>query len=135
MPLHPPVTVLLIDDEPSFVRALAALLRRDGYTVDTVENGERALVQLQERRYDVILCDLRMPELDGSALYDILTSQYPHVRQRVIFLTGDTLSSDSTVFLERSGQPWVPKPCNAAEVRSAIAQVLHNAAEQRSQQA
>lgn len=130
MPQPTPVTILLIDDEPSFVRALATLLRRDGYTVDTADNGELALAQLQERRYDILLCDLRMPALDGPALYDILTSHYPYLRQRVIFLTGDTLSIASTAFVERSGQPCVPKPCTATEVRSAIAHVLHNAAEQ-----
>jgi CheY-like chemotaxis protein len=135
MRLHPPVTILLIDDAPSFVRALATLLRRDGHTVDTADNGELALAQLQERRYDLLLCDLRMPELDGPAFYDILTSQYPHLRQRIIFLTGDILSIDSMAFLARSGQPCVLKPCKAAEVRSVITHVLHNATEQMSQQA
>ena len=86
MPPHLPVTILLIDDEPSFVRGLARILRRDGSTVDTADNGNLALALLQERRYDVILCDLRMPELDGPTFYAILTSQYPHLRQRVIFL-------------------------------------------------
>ena len=134
MPLHPSVTMLVIDDEPSFVRALAALLRRDGYAVDTADNGHRALAQLEEHPYDVLLCDVRMPELDGPTFYDILTRQYPHLRQRVIFLTGDTLSVESQRFLEQCGQPWVPKPCPAAAIRRAIAQVLHNAREQRSTQ-
>jgi CheY-like chemotaxis protein len=135
MPLHLPVTILLIDDEPSFVKALALLLRRDGSTVDTADNGNLALALLQERRYDLLLCDLRMPELDGPTFYAILTSQYPHLRQRVIFLTGDTLRRDSLAFLEQCGQPWVAKPCTAATVRRAIAQVLHNAAEHMSQHA
>jgi CheY-like chemotaxis protein len=87
---HLPGTILVIDDEPSVVRALAALLRRDGYRVATAPNGRHALAQLQEQPYDVILCDLRMPELDGPAFYAILTRQYPALRQRVIFLTGDT---------------------------------------------
>ena len=127
--------MLVIDDEPSFVRALAALLRRDGYAVDTADNGSRALSQLEEHPYDVLLCDMRMPELDGSTFYNILSSQYPHLRQRVIFLTGDTLSGESQQFLEQCGQLWVPKPCHATEIRSAIAQVLHNATKQISQHA
>ena len=118
-----PVTLLLIDDEPSFVRALATLLRRDGSTVDTANNGNCALAQLQERHYDVLLCDLRMPDLDGPTFYDILTSQYPTLRLRVVFLTGDTLSADSIAFLKQCGQPWLPKPCTIVAVRSAIAQV------------
>ena len=130
MPPHVPETMLVVDDEPGFLKALALILRRDGATVDTADNGHRALALLQERHYDIILCDLRMPELDGPTFYDILTSQYPHLRQRIIFLTGDTLNATSMAFLTQCGQPWVPKPCNAAEVRSAIAQILHNAAEQ-----
>jgi DNA-binding response OmpR family regulator len=121
--------MLVIDDEPSVTKALATLLRRDGYTVDTADNGNRALALLEERRYDIILCDLRMPELDGPTFYTILTSQYPALCPRVVFLTGDTLSMDSLGFLEQCGQPWVPKPCTAAVVRRAIALVLHNAAD------
>jgi CheY-like chemotaxis protein len=60
---HLPGTILVIDDEPSVVRALTGLLRRDGYLVGTARNGRHALVQLQAQHYDVILCDLRMPEL------------------------------------------------------------------------
>jgi hypothetical protein len=59
-------TILVIDDEPSMVRALTGLLRRDGYCVDTASNGRHALAQLQERHYDVIVCDLQMPVLDGQ---------------------------------------------------------------------
>jgi two-component system NtrC family sensor kinase len=128
MVLHTPLTMLVIDDEPGFVRALASLLRRDGATVDTADNGHRALAHLQERCYDVILCDVRMPELDGPAFYDILTSQYPFLCQRVIFFTGDTLGAASLAFLKQCGQPWVAKPCTAAAVRGAIAQVLRAAA-------
>ena len=51
----------MIDDEPSVVRALTGLLSRDGYSVGTASNGQHALTQLQERHYDVILCDLHMP--------------------------------------------------------------------------
>jgi len=49
MTAHLPETILVIDDEPSVVRALTGLLRRDGYRVDTASNGRYALVQLQER--------------------------------------------------------------------------------------
>jgi CheY-like chemotaxis protein len=121
MPRHTSVTMLVIDDEPSVTKALATLLRRDGSTVDTADNGHRALALLEEWRYDVILCDLRMPALDGPTFSAILTRQYPHLRMRVIFLTGDTLGADSMAFLKQCGQPWVPKPCTAPAVRHAVA--------------
>jgi CheY-like chemotaxis protein len=63
-----PGSILVIDDEPSIVRGLARLLHRDGYRVATARNGRDALAQLQGQCYDVILSDLRMPELDGRVL-------------------------------------------------------------------
>src|SRR5882724_903704 len=90
--LKPPVRILVIDDEGSFVGGLAQLLRRDGYTVDTADNGMAGLTQIQAHRYDVLLCDLRMPGLNGPDLYDLLLNKYTYLSQRVIFLTGDTLT-------------------------------------------
>ena len=124
MAAHLPRTILVIDDEPSVVRALAGLLRRDGYLVGTASNGRHALAQLQERPYDVILCDLHMPELDGPAFYAILARQYPALRQRVIFLTGNTGGSAHRTFLTQSGRPWLRKPCPIATIRRAIQDVL-----------
>ena len=122
---QPACTILVIDDDPSIVSALARLLQRDGHTVETADNGQHALERLREHPYDLLLCDLRMPDIDGPAFYDLLTRQYPSMCPRVIFLTGDTLSLESQAFLERSGRLWLPKPFNAAAVRSVIAQALH----------
>ncbi len=117
-------TILVIDDEPSVVRALTGLLRRDGHSVGTADNGHGALALLQERRYDVIVCDLHMPELDGPAFYAILACQYPALRQRVIFLTGDTGGAATRTFLTQCGRPWLRKPCPIATIRRAIQDVL-----------
>ena len=126
--MHTPATILLIDDEVSFVRGLARLLQRDGYTVHTAANGQHALAQLHTQRYDVILCDLRMPVLDGPTLSTIVQQHDPALRQRMIFVTGDTLGVESTAFLAQCGQPYLYKPCTAADIRHAIQQVLGPAA-------
>jgi signal transduction histidine kinase/DNA-binding response OmpR family regulator len=116
-------TILIVDDEPSVIRGLTRLLRRDGHTVDTAPNGRTALARLQERTYDVILSDLRMPELDGSSLYQAL-EQYPRLQQRFVFLTGDTVSPETMAFFAQTGVRWLTKPFRAAEVRRTIQQVL-----------
>jgi two-component system chemotaxis response regulator CheB len=87
MALHPPVRILVIDDEPSIVHGLAQLLRREGYRVRvaTAAHGRHALAQLQVQPYDVILSDLHRPELDGQAFYALLRQQYPALCPRVIF--------------------------------------------------
>jgi CheY-like chemotaxis protein len=121
---HPPGAILLVDDEPAIRRALARLLRRDGYQVETARNGREALVQLRARRYDAIVSDLRMPELDGRAFYARLRQDYAPLHRRVIFLTGACGEPDTRTFLEESGQPWLRKPCTIAAVRGALQQVL-----------
>ena len=116
--------VLVVDDDPGILNALTRLLQRDGHTVQTATDGQAALAFLQEGSYDLILCDLLMPELDGQTLYGLLQRQLPALCQRMIFLTGDTLSPDSMLFVEQCGQPWIPKPCSIDEIRTTMAQVL-----------
>jgi PAS domain S-box-containing protein len=120
----PSSTILLVDDEPSMTSALTRLLRRDGHTVDAVTNGRLALMKLQERAYDVILSDLRMPELDGFGLYRALETRYPQLCRRFIFLTGDTLNPDTHALSVQHGVPQLFKPYTAAELRRVIHQVL-----------
>src|SRR5262249_2660136 len=121
---HTPRSILVIDDEPGIVHALTRLLQRDGYVVETAGNGRYGLAALQMKRYDVILCDLHMPDLDGPAFYAILGRQYPALRQRVIFLPGDPRGSANKTSLTQSGRPWLRKPCPIATIRQAIQHVL-----------
>jgi len=117
-------TILIIDDEPSIVTALTGLLRHHGYTVETASNGALAWEHLHAQHFDVILCDLLMPEIDGQGFYTMLQQDYPSMASRVIFLTGDTMGETSAAFLRQCGQLAVYKPCGAAEVMDAIEQVL-----------
>ena len=121
-----PLHVLVVDDEPGILRALTRLLQRDGHIVETATDGHAALARLGEDDYDLLLCDLRMPALDGQTLYGLLQRQHPTLCQRLIFLTGDTLSVDSQAFLAQCGLPWIAKPCSIDEIRTAMAKVLSN---------
>jgi len=118
-----PCTILVVDDERGIRRALEGLLGRQGHTVVTAVNGSLAWEHLPGKHYDVILVDLLMPEVDGTAFYAMLQQYYPSFCSRVVFLTGDTLGDTTKTFLEQCGQPYVYKPCGAAEVLHAIAQV------------
>jgi CheY-like chemotaxis protein len=120
------LTLLVVDDETSFANALATLLGRDGHKVETADTGAAALRKIQAQQYDLILCDLRLPELDGQDFYHLLKTEAPDLHRRVIFLTGDILNPVSLEFLEQHNLLWVPKPCSAAQVREAIQQALRN---------
>jgi PAS domain S-box-containing protein len=117
-------TILIVEDEVILATGLARLLRRDGHTVDLAANGHLALAKLDERAYDLILCDVRMPELDGPTLYWLLERQQPHLCSRVVFLTGDTLEPATQAFLEQSGAPCLTKPFRIAEARRIIWRTL-----------
>jgi PAS domain S-box-containing protein len=123
----PPVpggAVLVVDDEADVAAVLAEMLSGDGHQVDTVPNGRAAIERLERRRYDLVMSDLRMPELDGPGLYRMLESRFPDMLGRVIFLTGDALGPGVVTFLERVARPTVSKPFAAADVHRITQEVL-----------
>jgi two-component system NtrC family sensor kinase len=120
----PGQAILIADDEPEVADMLAEILAADGHRVDTVSNGVAALARLRDQAYDIIVTDVKMPELDGPGLYRELERRHPALLRRVIFLTGDTLSSEVTEFLETTGVCSVSKPFTLDEIRRAIQRVL-----------
>jgi signal transduction histidine kinase/CheY-like chemotaxis protein len=116
--------ILLIDDEPSVQRALQRLLQRCGHDITLAANGHQGLAAIREDIYDVILCDLRMPGLDGPGVYRELERAYPHLLSRIIFLTGDVLSPEAQTFFDQVKSLRLVKPFRAGEVRRLIQQVL-----------
>jgi two-component system NtrC family sensor kinase len=120
-------TVLVVDDEVEVAAVFAEMLQRDGHTVHTVADGAAALQMLAERPYDLVLTDTKMPVLDGPAFYEEMGRRFPRLRGRVIFLTGDVLSREKREFLERSGAPFLMKPCDLTDVRRVVYEVLNAA--------
>jgi len=72
---------------------------------------------------DLVLCDLRMPDLDGPGLHERLCSDFPALAERVAFVTGDTLSPAANAFLKRTGAPVLTKPFAPAELRAMVARL------------
>jgi nitrogen fixation negative regulator NifL len=116
--------ILVVDDEPEVGRLLADLLASDGHQVDTASNGAEALERLEERDYDLILSDLRMPRLDGPGFYREVQQSRPALLSRFVFITGDTLSAETREFLEQVTAPSVHKPFDFAQVRAVVRRVL-----------
>jgi PAS domain S-box-containing protein len=117
-------TILIIDDEPSMQRALGRLLKRRGHEVTMAASGLEALVALEACAYEIILCDMRMPDLDGAGFYRELERRHPHLVSRVIFLTGDVLSPEAAAFFAQIDNPRFEKPFEAQAVQRMIQQVL-----------
>jgi two-component system NtrC family sensor kinase len=116
--------VLVVDDEADVAETLADMLSADGHRVETAANGLRALEKLQDGGYDLILSDLKMPELDGPGLYRALVQRKSELARKVIFLTGDGLSPQIKEFLEQTHVVSLAKPFTPDEVRRAVRLVL-----------
>ncbi len=125
----PPIrgkAILVVDDEPEIAVVLAEMLAVQGQQVETAANGALALDKLRQKTYDVVLTDIKMPEIDGPGLYRELERRHPDLVRRVIFLTGDTLSPETTRFLEQTRAPSLRKPFTAEGMRRAVQQVLRS---------
>jgi signal transduction histidine kinase len=123
----PPIrgrAILVVDDELEVAEVLADMLAGDGHQVETAANGALGLEKLGKRAYDLILCDIKMPELDGPGLYREVEGRHPGLSQRFIFLTGDTLSAETREFLRETGASCLSKPFAPAEVHRLTQQVL-----------
>jgi CheY-like chemotaxis protein len=116
--------LLIIDDEPDIVGVLESILTESGFTIKTASDGNEALQILSNDSFDVILSDMRMPGLDWQALYHRLSAAKPAQAQRMIFVTGDTVSSKTRDFLDSTGNLWVNKPFRINDVISRVQEVL-----------
>jgi PAS domain S-box-containing protein len=109
-PLVSGVAVLVVEDEAALGAAVAEALQDSGFAVDRASDGIEALDKLRDRTYDLIICDLKMPRLDGSMLYRELELTRPEMARRIMFVTGDVAGTDAERFLEESGCRWLAKP-------------------------
>ncbi|WP_052832124.1 PAS domain S-box protein [Skermanella aerolata] len=116
--------LLIVDDDPEIALTLAEMLEPDGHAIDIAGNGAEALERLAGQSFDLIISDLRMPELDGPGLYRELAARYPDMLDRIFFVTGDTLGSGVRDFLEETGAPVVEKPFEPHDLREAMARIV-----------
>jgi len=117
-------SVLVVEDETALATAVSEALRDAGYVVDRATDGEDALGLLAERSFDLIVCDLKMPRLDGKAFYRTLIVNVPAMARRVIFVTGDVVGTDAEQFLDESGCRWLAKPFRLADLLRAVRDTL-----------
>jgi CheY-like chemotaxis protein len=130
-PSPPRARVLVIEDEPTVAQMMVDVLEADGHEVETAANGLLALEKIQKRPYDVILSDLRMPELDGVGVYRALERGRPALLSRLIFITGSTEQPEYSGFLSRTRIPVLAKPFNVVDLQDAINRVVSTSRRRR----
>ena len=121
VPQAPPVVgrgaaVLVVEDEPALAEAVGDALAEAGFLVDHAADGQTALERTRRRTYDLVVCDLKMPRLDGQAFYRAIADTAPALTRRIVFVTGDVIAADAEAFLEESGCRWLRKPFRLADL-------------------
>ena len=111
--------VLIVDDEPSIVRALAIACERAGLEVLSTTSADEAHRMVQRQHVDVLLVDLRMPEMRGDVLYHLATSIQPHLKRQTLFITGD-ISARAQELIAACGTPFLRKPFELADVLESV---------------
>lgn len=112
--------LLVVDDEPGIRDVLEAILVSCGYQVTCVANGVEAMAEIKRGKFDMVITDMCMPEMDGERLYESIKESDPKLAKRVVFVTGDTVSTKSRSFLERTGNQWLSKPFNIRDVEEVV---------------
>jgi nitrogen-specific signal transduction histidine kinase/CheY-like chemotaxis protein len=122
------LAVLVVDDETALRNALLRFLSRRGIQGEGVADGAEALRALQQRDFDVIISDVRMPGMSGREFLERLRRERGDLVGRVVFATGDTFAPDTAALLQESGLPTITKPLDFAALEQVIRQVALRAA-------
>lgn len=116
--------VLVVEDEPTVARLIADVLQDEGLTVEVLLDGREGLKRAAERRFDLVICDMRMPGVDGQQFYQSLVHSGNELQHNFLFVTGDVIAPATQAFLERNHLPHLAKPFRVEELTERVRGVL-----------
>jgi DNA-binding response OmpR family regulator len=114
----------VVEDEATVAQLIVDVLQEEGHEAEAAFDSQDGLTRIARNRYDLVICDVRMPRLDGAAFYDALVSAGSPIQDRIIFITGDTLAPRSLEFLESHQLPYLAKPFLVEELKLAVNRML-----------
>lgn len=133
LPDRPPVAatgagkrVLVVDDEEAIRELICEVLKEDNYQVDSACDGQAGLDMWRTNRYDLTISDLKMPGVSGQQFYERLTTTFPNLDARWIFMTGDVIGDRSQDFIQGHNITCLPKPLSLADLRAAVHTIINN---------
>ena len=116
-------SILVVDDEPHIRESVAKALARSGYEVRTAANAFQALEELGNQSVDLVLCDIRMPEMDGMQLLSKIKESDPSIA--VVMITGYGSIESAVSAIKAGADDYVTKPFRSHELRTAVAKILN----------
>jgi two-component system NtrC family sensor kinase len=116
-------SILIVDDEAEIRDTLTEILAGSRHRIVAVASAREALQRIAAERYDVIFTDIRMPDIDGRALYRKIEQRWPGQAECVVFVTGDTLTAGLREFVNETGRPVIEKPFLPGDVRRVVVEL------------
>jgi DNA-binding NtrC family response regulator len=116
--MSPNLSVLLVDDEPIVLKRLKPALEKSGYYVETFEDGRSAMQRLEEKDFDIVVTDVRMPHLDGIELLEKVNSRAKKIK--VILITGYATIEVAREALVKGAFDFIAKPFKPNDLREVI---------------
>ena len=116
--------ILVVEDEPTVARLIADVLEDEGFQVHVQLDGREALQQADRESYDLVICDMKMPGLDGQHFYQALAQTGNPLSKRFLFVTGDVVAQHTQQFLEHHQVPHVAKPFRMEELKDCVRGLL-----------
>ena len=114
-----PVEVLVLDDEPLVGKRLSLVLGKVGCRVEAFDDPHRALARLDEKRFDIVITDVVMGEVDGIQVLERVRARWPAAK--VIIITAYAMMSMARKAMERGAFDFVAKPFEPSELRAVVA--------------
>lgn len=117
--------VLIVEDDHELAEVIAEVLTFENCEPDIAANGMEALDRLRSGDFDAVVCDVMMPRIGGEDFYREVTRQFPHLAERILFITGaTTVRGGLTDFIMRAGIPLLEKPFRVEDLRAALRDLL-----------
>jgi len=114
--------VLIVDDDPSIRKVLAAILEEKGYTVDTAETGKQAIQKSKTKFYNLALLDIRLPDMEGTELLTQMKQTTPPMIK--IMVTGYPSIQNAVEALNKGAHAFIIKPLNIDHALAIIEKLL-----------
>lgn len=111
---------LIVDDEAIICSVCARILKSEGYIVDTASNGIDGQKMVETTNYNLCVLDIRTPGINGIDLYKYIIQKQPPLKNHILFISGDTMSSYVAKFLENNTEKFLTKPFTPEEFREAV---------------
>ena len=116
--------ILVIEDEAALRELVIQIVQRIGYAADTVGDGRGAIELIGQHDYAVILCDLRMPGMDGPTFYREIQRTRPELASRIVFMSAHANVEEFVPFIKGVRAPVLSKPFNMDEFRDTLARMI-----------